>query len=188
MQSVFTPIQVEQYPHTLKTTMSAQEWCGHTFVQFNLEKNAYRVTGLSYFESEGDIEEDLSLEILEDELWNLIRLAPDRLPIGNHDVIPGTVYSRLVHKPQKPQQANLSLAEEGDAYTYTINYPKDRRSLAIRFEKAFPHQILGWEETYSNAYGKSLTTRGTLMETLHTAYWGQNSNRDEVLRGALGLE
>lgn len=55
MTSVFTPIAIEQYPHTLKTTTSVQEWCGHTFTQFNLKGNKYEVKEFSYFESEGDI-------------------------------------------------------------------------------------------------------------------------------------
>jgi len=53
MQSVFTPVNRKQSPHSLKVTTSSQEWCGHTFQELNLEKNNYLSTLSSYFESEG---------------------------------------------------------------------------------------------------------------------------------------
>ena len=31
LSSVFTPIEIEEYPHALKTTTSMQEWCGHSY-------------------------------------------------------------------------------------------------------------------------------------------------------------
>ncbi|MEM7375270.1 MAG: hypothetical protein AAF587_42135 [Bacteroidota bacterium] len=187
MQSVFTPVQVEQYPHSLKTSMSSQEWCGHTYTQFNLQKNAYRVSRYSYFESEGDISETLPLALLEDEIWNLIRLAPEQLPTGTQEVIPGSIYSRLVHREQVPQKAKLSLSEMEDSFQYSIDYLKDGRSLRIDFAKEFPYKILGWEESYSN-FGRNMTSKATLMKTLHTAYWSQHGNADLGLRKELGLE
>lgn len=187
MQSVFTPVQLDQYPHSLKTSMSSQEWCGHTYTQFNLQKNAYRVSGYSYFESEGDIQENLPLALLEDEIWNLIRLAPESLPIGTQEVIPGSVYSRLIHREQVPQKAKLTLTEQSNAFQYTIEYLKDGRSLRIDFEKEFPYKILGWEESYNN-YGRRMTSKASLMKTMHTAYWSQHGNADLGLRKELGLE
>lgn len=183
MQSVFTPVQLDQYPNSLKTSMSMQEWCGHTFAQFNLKKNAYQLKGYSYFESEGDVQEELPIVLLEDEIWNLIRLAPEELPTGTHEVISGSVYSRLVHRPQRAQKAKLSRKASGEEVSYTIEYPADNRTLTIRYAKAFPHQILGWEESY-----RGMTTRASLKKTMHTAYWGQNSNADAGLRKELGLE
>lgn len=54
MLSVFTPVQIENYPRTLKATASSQEWCGHTFTQLNLRDNRYQAVLYSYFEDEGD--------------------------------------------------------------------------------------------------------------------------------------
>lgn len=33
MSSIFTPIDIIQYPHTLKVTASTQEWCGQVYSQ-----------------------------------------------------------------------------------------------------------------------------------------------------------
>src|SRR5205085_4020736 len=52
MLSTFTPVDAAQSPRVLKTSMSAQEWCGHVFGQLNLRGNHYDSAGFSYFESE----------------------------------------------------------------------------------------------------------------------------------------
>ncbi len=66
MSSVFTPVQRQSYPQTLKVTTSSQEWCGHTFTQLNLQKRKYALELRSYFESEGDQSLELDGLILED--------------------------------------------------------------------------------------------------------------------------
>lgn len=190
MQSVFTPVDVKKYPHSLKTSMSSQEWCGHTFTQFNLEKKSYAVKGFSYFESEGDIETDLSLTLLEDEIWNKIRLAPEQLPTGELSVIPGSFYLRLKHRPIRAEKAILSLEREGNINTYTIDYPNNQRKLSISFEAEFPHKILRWKETLISGWGagaQKLTTKAKLKETLVTDYWTRHRNDDRELRARLGL-
>ncbi len=54
MLSVFTPVNLEKFPRTLKTTVSSQEWCGHTWTQLNWRNGKYLAELRSYFESEGD--------------------------------------------------------------------------------------------------------------------------------------
>lgn len=191
MTSTFTPVNRQQYPHSLKVTTTSQEWCGHTFTQLDLDGNEIEARLFSYFEAEGDQEFDLKTTLLEDEIWNLIRLNPEQLPSGEIEIIPGTMYQRLSHKELKIEQATAALEASGEQMSYTLRYPALERTLSIRFDKAFPHKITGWEETYPSGFGdkaKQLTTRATLDETIMTDYWTRNTPKDSVLREQLHLQ
>ena len=192
MMSTFVPVSYDRYPDAIKVTTSSQEWCGHTFMQLNLGKNDYRLTGFSYFESEGDAEVKLDKAMLEDEIWNRIRINPSTLPVGQIDVIPGTFYLRLRHQEARAVQANASLESLADSdfgseaqKKYTLEYPD--RSLSLYFEEDFPHAILGWEEVYGSR-GKELKTVATRKKSILSPYWQKNSNGDRALRAELGLE
>ncbi len=189
MQSTFTPVQLDQYPHSLKVTTSSQEWCGHTYLQLNLDKNKYQVNGFSYFESEGDTNFSLKNAWLEDEIWSRVRISPESLPTGNVQIIPGTFFSRLKHVELDVVQAEAALtaSEEPGQMIYTLSYPEYNRTLSIRFNNSFPHEIEGWEETYGSR-GRELKTIATRKERMKSAYWSQNSVKDSVLRKNLGLE
>ena len=187
LQSVFSPTNLRQDPHALKTSATVQEWCGHVYSQLNREKNGYRFTNFSYFESEGDSEANLPLAWLEDELWTWIRIAPDHLPTGKQQVIPSSVHTRLVHTSMEPRSANLSLTTENGVSTYQIAYPADQRTVSIRFETAFPHKILGWQEE-KTSWGRTLTTTAELKETIQTDYWNRHNNADRSMRAMLGLD
>ncbi len=193
MDSVFTPVYLGEYPNTLKITSSSQEWCGNTFTQLNLDDNGYEVRSFSYFESEGDDKFSLQKEILEDELWARIRLAPDSLPVGRIKIIPATMASRLTHKELEVEIAEASLeqnADDSNLMDYKIVYDDSGRSLVITFSKTFPYEILSWEETYKSGFGKNaktLTTKATKNKVLITDYWNENEPADRALRKELGL-
>lgn len=194
MSSTFTPISTDKHPDILKVTTTSQEWCGHTFMQLNLEDRNYRLRGFSYFESEGDIDSKVPKVILEDEIWTRIRFNPKNLPAGNINILPASFYLRLRHQEAKPQKAKALLQEmstsefSSEAHSkYSLEY--DNRSLSIYFTNDFPFQILGWEETYLSGFGKpeQLTTTAKRINTIKSAYWGQNSNADREIRKKLGL-
>jgi len=193
MDSVFTPIYIGEYPNTLKITSSSQEWCGNTFTQLNLDDNGYEVRSFSYFESEGDDKFSLQKEILEDELWARIRLAPDSLPVGRIKIIPATMASRLTHKELEVEIAEASLeqnADDSNLMDYKLVYDDSGRSMEITFSKTFPYEILSWEETYKSGFGKNaktLTTKATKNKVLITDYWNKNEPADRALRKELGL-
>ncbi len=184
MLSVFTPISRNQSPNTLKATMSSQEWCGHVFSQMNLAANKYSVESYSYFEQEGDLKFSLDKTLLEDELWNRIRLDPENLPEGKFKLIPGLFYTRLKHTDLKVLEVTGSTSDEGDDIKYTITYPD--RKLSIRYQKKFPHQIIGWEEQFEE-WGKPAYTKATLDKTLYIDYWKKNKNENLFLRDSLDL-
>jgi len=186
MLSAFTPVDPHLAPHTLKLTMSAQEWCGQVLSQLNLKHRNYVIANHSYFEQEGDQTLNLKVTWLEDELWNRIRLDPQSLPIGEVEIIPGLFFSRLNHKGLNSEKAICSKEETSDLVKYIVTYPSHKRILTIEFEKAFPHRIKGWIEKHEQN-GKTYTTTATLDKQLITDYWTKNKNEFLYLRDSLGL-
>lgn len=187
MTSSFYPVHDNQ--HAIKVAFSSQEWCGQVYAQLN-NREQFDVMSHSYFESEGD--QDLKLEktILENEIWNKIRIDPANLPIGDFNVIPSLEYIRLSHKELKAYKASLTLSDADGTSTYEINYPELQRSLKINFSTHFPHAVDGWSETAASGFGanaKQMTSTATKMKTLKTPYWQQNGNKDLYLRDSLGL-
>ena len=189
--SVFTPINNLAFPSTLKVSTSGQEWCGHSYLQLNYAANGYQVDGKSYFEKEVVENYEVEKTMLEDELWNRIRLNPDKLPIGETRMIPGTMAARLRHKRLDPLLVNAKLTDyEGVLFpgkllkSYTVQYPTDDRTLMIVFEQPFPHKIVGWEETYKSK-DNLLTSRAVLKKTMQSDYWNHNAPADTTLRAEL---
>ena len=191
MMSVFTPVNLNENANTLKSTTSSQEWCGHTFTQINLKQDRYEVDVKSYFESEGDEIIDLPKTLMEDEIWTRIRIAPETLPTGLIDIIPGALAQRLRHSKFQIEKVQISLTEKDSTMIYRLDYPNQDRTLSIYYKKAFPHVITRWEETYLDGWGantKKLTTIAVLDEQLFTDYWSKNSNADSYLRQELNLD
>ena len=197
LTSVFSPIDIQKYALPLKISSSTQEWCGHAYTQMNLINDQYRVRWHSYFEKEGDREFQLTNHVPEDAVWNIIRVAPNRLPLGELLVIPGTVYARLAHRPLTPQKAVaelMAVAEislEGNPLVrYEIRFPAQQRRLRIYFEKNFPYRIQKWEDSYpivAAMGGNAMTTRATRTHTIMNAYWRHHGNKDRALLKRLGL-
>ncbi|NNL93459.1 MAG: septum formation inhibitor Maf [Saprospiraceae bacterium] len=195
MSSVFTP--VDKNKPTIKVTTSAQEWCGHTFMQINLDKKKYKSKLFSYFQNEGDTEFNLPMAVLEDEVWTRIRLNPAELPTGKVRMIPNTQHLRMRHLPIRAESATATLGQYNDEnlsnkpmLKYSIDYSSIQRELAIIFENEFPFKIISWSEKVKSGFGseKSLVTTGVLTNTLKSPYWNHNSVSDAHLRKELGLE
>ncbi|MBT4139065.1 MAG: septum formation inhibitor Maf [Candidatus Latescibacteria bacterium] len=184
MTSTFTPVGSNQ--RTLKATTSVQEWCGHTFTQMNYRNEQYHGILRSYFQSEGDRNFVIG-GILEDEIWTRIRLAPEQLPIGEVQLIPGLQFQRLAHVLPQEQTATTEMVRGETTQTYNMVYSTIPRKLSITFEKAYPHSILSWEESYQRR-GKWTTTMGKKTHTIMLDYWGKNSAADSTYRAQLGLE
>ncbi|MFS4468439.1 septum formation inhibitor Maf [Maribacter sp. 2210JD10-5] len=187
MSSSFYPVHDNE--HAIKVSFSAQEWCGHVYAQLN-NKNDFQIQSRSYFESEADEDFSIKKAVLENEIWNKIRIDPNNLPVGAIEIVPSLEYARLSHKKLAPYSAKAALTDNGNMSTYEISYPELNRTLKINFTKKFPHTIESWEETYKDGFGpnaKVLTSKGTKNKSIKTAYWGQNSNSDLYLRDSLGL-
>ncbi len=183
MESVFTPVNIGEYPHSLKTTTTSQDWCGHSFIQLNLEGGKYRIAGYSYFEQEGDETTLIDSAMLEDELWCRLRIDPASIREGELELIPGSFYARLQHQPLRPRKARVRFEEREGIKFLIVEYLHIDRTLSIGFEPGFPHKILSWTEQN----GKEITSQGTIKETLKSAYWQQNGKGFEYLRDSLRL-
>lgn len=194
MLSVFTAVDLAKHTQSLKASMSSQEWCGHVYSSYDLKGNTYKVTTHSYFEDEANSEEKISGDLLEDEIWTRIRLNPKSLPQGTKNLIPSSMYVRLLHIENKAYEAQLvykAISEVDSLSSYQVTYPELDRSLTIYFEKSFPYRIISWKETHYSGWGaqrKKLTTTAQLKKAIQTDYWNKNSNADRGLRKELGLE
>ncbi|BDS14540.1 hypothetical protein [Aureispira anguillae] len=190
LQSIFTPVQLDKYEHSIKVTTSIQEWCGHTFTQLNLQKYKYRISLHSYFETEGDQEYQVEQAMLEDEIWNLIRIAPSALPTGSIQLIPNTATARLRHSAIDVEEAVATLIPHETnkkLNSYQLNFPLSQRTIRIDYHKKFPHEIEGWKETYIDN-GKELSTTATRTRTILSDYWNKHQIKDESIRKELGLD
>jgi len=185
MTSSFVPFK--EGKHSLKISSSSQEWCGHTFMEME-NKNKFEIETRSYFEGEsGEI--SLSKDYLEDDIWSLIRLRPEDLPEGNNKMIPSFFFLRMSHQETKAYTCNASKSTiDGNTSGYTLDYPELGRTMLIKYETAFPHKILGWEETHFSGFGskrQKMVTTGERINTIKSAYWGKNSNADQYLNEEL---
>lgn len=187
MTSVFTPVYLDDHPHTVKLTTTSQEWCGHTFLQVTLMRKMYKIQGFSYFESEGDQNYNIKSVLTEDELWNRIRLDPAGLPSGSIEMLPSSLYCRFKHIDFTPEKAEASMVGAGKTRTYKVQFPDLQRTLSIEFNATFPYEIQGWEESYPEG-GKMMTSKATLIKVLQTDYWNKNKKEDDHWRTELGLE
>lgn len=196
MTSVFTPADVEHYPATLKVSTTAQEWCGHTYMQVNLDAKKYQIQLHSYFEEEADVNTTAMLAPLEDELFNRIRMDPASLPTGEFRMLPSTVYCRLQHRAFQPYQVKASLAPlQGNGFpgeslmAYQVEYPELKRTLIIVYENIPPYRISGWIDRHPSAFsGEEKSTMARLTKTMLDAYWQHNSLEDKHLREELGVK
>lgn len=193
MTTAFTPVE-GPVRRTLKVSASTLDWCGQTYMQLNLDRKTYGVQQFSYFEREGDRDFEVPAAVLEDELWNRIRIAPESLPTGDFELIPAAAIARLKHLPFRAVQAQGELqpyrddAFQGDQLrAYTLQMPALKRELQIVFSGRKPYRIEGWTDRYPSAFdGVVRTTVARRTHTLKNAYWEKNDPADRRLRGELG--
>lgn len=183
MTSTFQAIDLEAYPHAMKTNTSVQDWCGQVFQQINKTGNGWRAELRSYFQREADRNLELPQVWLEDELWTRLRLDPGSLPTGKFQLVPGAILTRFTHRPIQPENAVAALKERGELTSYIVRYPDLDRRLIIRFDTEFPHIIREWEE-----HEPSGTTKAILRNRImNSEYWSENRPEDAKKRKALGL-
>ncbi len=184
MSSTFVPL--DQRNNAVKVASSIQEWCGHTYMQFNEAGDSYDVTLHSYFQSEGNRDFTVPNVMLENQIPVQLRIDPLAMPTGEMQVIPSTEYLRLKHIETKAYPATASIRTMEDGYVYSIRYADLNRIIAFKTEKEFPYKILSWMERYNDG-GSPMVSTGTHIKTIKSAYWNKNSNADEALRKELGL-
>ena len=199
MTSTFFPIQSSEN-HAIKISSSVQDWCGQSYLQLNNHGNKFSVQLNSYFQSEGDKKFDVQQAILEDEIWTLIRINPDKLPFGEVRVIPGMQFVRLLHADIKGEAAIAEKKKildpglsQNSLIQYSLQYQDLSRRLVITFEEEFPYQILAWEESNKPLSDNSnnnelMITSAIRTNTVMLDYWTKNNLADSTFRQDLGIE
>jgi hypothetical protein len=186
MLSAFTP--TKEKSQSLKMTASSQEWCGHSFTQLNLKSgDSYQGKIFSYFEKEGDDSFSFS-GLSEDELWNLIRINPNQIPTGSVNMLPSLFYQRFTHTDFQSEEAFIRITDlSNNRSQLEVTYSSGIRVLKIDFEKAFPFQIMGWEESQTKPDGTREISKATRKGLKIVDYWTKNKVEDEFLRKELNL-
>ncbi|QYA26276.1 septum formation inhibitor Maf [Gramella sp. MT6] len=187
MQSTFYPLNGKE--HALKVSASIQEWCGQVYTQLN-NRNKYEVVSHSYFQGEADKNFSLEKVALENEIWNRLRIDPDKIPTGKLKMIPSLEYLRLSHNELKAYEANSEFYTIDHLNVYRLEYPELKRNLKIYFSRTFPYTIEKWEESYPSGFGenaKMLTTKAVKKQRIKSDYWNKNSNKNLPLRDKLEL-
>lgn len=184
MTSTFTPVNTSEATSSLKVTNSVQEWCGQVFIQMNKKEDSYDMKRFSYFETEGDTRETIESTFLEDEMFNLIRINPEGLPIGEVSCLPSLVYLSFMHRSIKPYSGYAvkkdTIITGISATEYSIQYRDLDRVIKVQFSNSFPFKILGWEESYSSYNGQALKTEAILKNTKLIDYWNKNNIADSI--------
>lgn len=184
MCSTFSPTNTEQHAPALKLSMSAQDWCGQSFLQINREKSKYLIKQFSYFNNIGDQTKTLpGSTLLEDEIFNLLRLGPKTLLEGEYDLLPAAFYLQLTLKKPMPHAARIYYRSGEANPQCVVEYLHLKRTLIIEFEASFPYRILGWTEEDDQ---KQLV-KAELLQSIQAPYWQQNKNEFEYLRDSLSL-
>ena len=171
----------------VKNSASIQEWCGQSYLQMNHKAKQLEIISHSYFEGEADQTFTLKENRTEDELWNLIRLRPQALPLGDLKLVSSLETSRLNHKKIEAYDAIATIEQKKNTTVYTINYPKLERSLAIEFNSSFPHTIEGWVEQ-SLGKGTTFTSTAKRVHTERRQYWRENDNTSTQYRAPFKLD
>jgi hypothetical protein len=187
MVSVFQAMGDASLGQAFKVTTSVQEWCGHVFVQTNRTEANTKTVVRSYFENEEGRSYRAKDEIfLEDEIWTTLRLAPESLPEGSFEMIPGSLYGRFAHREPTPALASAQWlpGREDETVRYRVEYPELKRFLAIEIERKAPFAILGWSEGRNGEVTEATRTHQLIDEE----YWRKNGNQDRSRRTKLGLD
>lgn len=187
LNSVFTPVSLTG---TIKSTCSIQEWCGHTFTQLNRNSKGFSSHEYSYFEEEGDKSLNLPDVLLEDEIWNMIRINPESVPKGKVKLIRGNVAVRLMHLPLEVVESEIRVTDtvlnNEKMKSLSLGYPE--RRLNIYYSPLFPYQIYGWDETYGEFGKPPATTSARRIKTVRLPYWKLHNREHLSYRDSLGLE
>lgn len=193
----FRSLYGNEWPQALKVSGSAVDWCGHAWLQLNLRGKNFAVESRSYFEDPGDESFSLPAAVTEDEIWQLIRMDPQKLPVGRVRFIPSFFSSRLRHRRLVVTEAvaelqNYSRLKQAEySLVYAAGSPEERQ-VSFVFESSFPHRILEYREKYLDAIGAQgarapLTTTARLKKTIMSAYWQQHDPQHRKNRREFGV-
>lgn len=190
MTSVFSPVDGfgRGRFQPVKLTLTAQEWCGHTYHALWPGAARVRSTLLSYFASEGERSE--VVEVPEGTLYEdalLIQLRELDGPFAGGAtwqgrLVPTLWQGRVSHQPLRPVPATITRADtvlNGAAATRFTLQADSGYVRTFFVEQVAPRRVLAWETSTGD--------RADLLRTERLPYWTLNGPGDERYRAALGL-
>ncbi len=194
MTSVFSAVKGPHHAFELcRISLTAQEWCGQVFEEVVLRNGHLQGYLNSYFEMEGRQQYQLPAPATfesEDHLLIRIRelngawLAPGE---GCAVVLLPSLWSlRVKHQARATVQAHLAkgqparfaaAGQEFAALPWTLELGETTKTYWV--EQAYPHRILGWEDSQGG--------QGKLLVTVREPYWQLNHNADAGWRQRLKI-
>lgn len=189
MTSTFSPID-DYDPYRfqpVKSTLTAQEWCGHVFHGIWIGSNAYTSAMHSYFSGEEDAREVVKTPertLYEDALFIQLREL-DGLFNGGDDwsgtLVPRLWERRKEHQPLRPVDASITRSDtEYDGRPVTrFKLAYEGKTATFDVAKAPPHRLIHWS--------RSDGTNMTLVGSDRLAYWKLNNPGDHTHLEDLGL-
>jgi hypothetical protein len=183
MESVFTPLDLIEHPFSIKQHSTVQDWEGLSFHQLNRLEDGYKVHLFSHLDPKGDQSFSIDPDLLEDELFNRIRINPASVPSGELEMVPGDFFLSLAREPVKPKRARIQFLESEATTQCLVEYLHLDRTVRINFETNFPHRIISWTEEQD----QRVVVEGKLRKTIQEEYWTKTSGKSQPLRDSLKL-
>ena len=180
----------------VKTSFSAQEWCGHAYAQLLFDKNDIRLSSHSYFDGEADQNHKINLlanAMNEDVLLHWARgLAWPVLSPGQTvkvKLLRSLAYSRLRHQPLQWVDATLSFEAKPvqvtvtagtfmcDVLTCTL---ADGMKWIFHIQRDDPYRhLIAWES--------SAGYKASFIKSKRLPYWRLHDEGDESVLKEIGL-
>jgi hypothetical protein len=189
MSSVFLPLQ-EDGP-SIKTTHSSQDWCGHTWLQFNSQNNEYIYKGFSYFQAEADQEIRMKKVYTENDIALIYRINPSYDFSTIKEMIPSPDYLRMKHQTVAAYPVEIigkdlidSSMSKDSLREIRIHFTSLARYVSYFFEKNNEFRLMGWTDQYQDSpkNKEMIESKAVLTKSMRTPYWSQNTLADSLLR------
>ncbi|MEN0064476.1 MAG: hypothetical protein AAGA48_20175 [Myxococcota bacterium] len=178
----------------VKVSMSMQEWCGHVYEHLLPGSNGLAWTQHSYFDGEGDREQDLGRRsdgVLTDALPALVRgLVQPALKPGETRTLDGLstlMAGRLRHRAPSWSPLEITVATQirtqatpsGNFEVRDVVTQHEGMQTTWWVEVASPHRLVGWESTHGE--------RAELIGSERLPYWMMSGEGNEKALPQLGL-
>ncbi len=168
-----------------KITLSAQEWCGHVYLGVWPDERAYALRGMSYFASEGDVDQRVECAanaLYEDALMVQLRELDGAFNEGREwegALVPSLWRNRRSHRPLAPEQGRI---RRTDLDANTTRFVLEAGSFSKQFdvEKSGDKRIVAWQSSDG--------ARARILRSTRMPYWSLHNPGDEARRADFGLD
>jgi len=161
MSSIFTPINLEETPYSISAFSSTQNIKYQHTTKIDKIKNSYEISFSSFADYEGKDNYQIQETILEDALFNRIRIAPKSIPVGTVNLLKSLNIQPANQAELKPAAARIQFLKSESTSTCKVEYMHSDRTVIINFDEDFPHKITSWSVHDTNNYSFEATLKKT---------------------------